>query len=75
VAAAGNGAFDLDLPVRPDATSPDFVATAPDPEAAAYPRTVTDDCLRALVLSELASYLAPVDRRQLLRDALRAVTR
>jgi len=27
------------------------------------------------VLSELASYLAPVDRRQLLRDALRAVTR
>ena len=45
VAAAGNGAFDLDLAERPDATSPDFVATAPDPEAAAYPRTVTDDCL------------------------------
>ena len=45
VAAAGNGAFDLDAPVRPDDTSPDFVATAPDPEAAAYPRTVTDDCL------------------------------
>ncbi len=45
VAAAGNGAFDLDLAERPDASSPDFVATAPDPTAAAYDRTVTDDCL------------------------------
>jgi len=44
-------------------------------EALRIARTVTDDCLRALVLSELACYLAPVDRRQLLRDALRAVTR
>jgi subtilisin family serine protease len=39
VAAAGNSAFDLDLPIRPDATSPDF------PEGAAYERTVTDNCL------------------------------
>jgi subtilisin family serine protease len=45
VAAAGNGAFDLDRPDRPDDSSPDFWATAPDPVAAAYPRTVTDDCL------------------------------
>jgi subtilisin family serine protease len=45
IAAAGNGAFDLDAPTRPDATSPDFVEGAPDPEGAAYERTVTDDCL------------------------------
>ncbi|MFL6204846.1 MAG: S8 family peptidase [Acidimicrobiales bacterium] len=45
VAAAGNSAFDLDASTRPDATSPDFVADAPDPEAAFYDRTVTDECL------------------------------
>jgi subtilisin family serine protease len=39
VAAAGNSAFDLDLPTRPDDTSPDY------PEGTAYERTVTDDCL------------------------------
>jgi subtilisin family serine protease len=39
VAAAGNGHFDLDAPLRPDDISPDF------PDGAAYPRTVTDDCL------------------------------
>ena len=44
VAAAGNGAFDLDAPARPDDTSPDFVDPPPT-RGAAYPRTVTDDCL------------------------------
>ena len=44
VAAAGNSAFDLDAPQRPDATSPDFVE-GPDPEAGIYERTVSDDCL------------------------------
>jgi subtilisin family serine protease len=44
VAAAGNGASDLDAAERPDATSPDFV-DGPDPEAGIYERTVTDDCL------------------------------
>jgi subtilisin family serine protease len=39
VAAAGNSAFDLDSELRPDDTSPDY------PADAAYPRTVTDECL------------------------------
>ena len=39
VAAAGNDAFDLDAPLRPDEISPDY------PEGAAYQRTVTDECL------------------------------
>jgi subtilisin family serine protease len=39
VAAAGNGASDLDSATRFDDTSPDF------PPGIAYPRTVTDECL------------------------------
>jgi lantibiotic leader peptide-processing serine protease len=39
VAAAGNDHSDLDTPTRVDTISPDF------PEGAAYPRTVTSDCL------------------------------
>ena len=44
-------------------------------EALRIAGTVTDDCLRALVLSELARYMAPADRQPLLRDAVQAVTR
>ena len=39
VAAAGNQATNLDASTRSDASSPDY------PEGAAYPRTVTSDCL------------------------------
>jgi len=45
IAAAGNSAFNLDATTRPDATSPDYVEGEEDPEAHAYVRTVTDDCL------------------------------
>jgi lantibiotic leader peptide-processing serine protease len=48
IAAAGNGASNLDSPTRFDDTSPDFVEpTGPndDPLDDAYARTVTDDCL------------------------------
>jgi subtilisin family serine protease len=39
VAAAGNSHFDLALPERPDATSPDY------PPGSERPRVVTDNCL------------------------------
>jgi subtilisin family serine protease len=45
VAAAGNGATDLDTPTRFDDTSPDFPVDADLVPTEAYPRTVTDDCL------------------------------
>ena len=45
VAAAGNGATDLDTPTRFDDTSPDYPADADLNPTEAYPRTVTDDCL------------------------------
>jgi uncharacterized protein YjeT (DUF2065 family) len=44
-------------------------------EAVRIAGTVTDDRLRALVLSELARYMAPADRRASLQEALRAVAR
>ncbi|MGH9274110.1 MAG: S8 family peptidase, partial [Acidimicrobiales bacterium] len=45
VAAAGNGASDLDAPTRFDASSPDFPVDADLVPTDAYERTVTDDCL------------------------------
>jgi subtilisin family serine protease len=45
IAAAGNGASDLDTPTRFDDTSPDFPVDADLNPTAAYARTVTDDCL------------------------------
>ena len=39
VGSAGNSHFDLSLPRRPDATSPDY------PEGTSRPRVVTDNCL------------------------------
>jgi subtilisin family serine protease len=45
VAAAGNGATDLDTPTRFDDTSPDFPVDAAGNAIEAYGRTVTDECL------------------------------
>jgi subtilisin family serine protease len=45
VAAAGNGASDLDKATRLDATSPDFPVDEAGNPTDAYERTVTKDCL------------------------------
>ena len=45
VAAAGNGATDLDTPTRFDDTSPDYPVDADGNPTDAYARTVTDECL------------------------------
>jgi subtilisin family serine protease len=45
IAAAGNGASDLDTPTRFDASSPDYPLDADGNPVDAYPRTVTNDCL------------------------------
>jgi subtilisin family serine protease len=45
VAAAGNGATDLDAATRFDDSSPDYPADAALNPLEAYERTVTDDCL------------------------------
>ena len=45
IAAAGNGATDLDTPTRFDDTSPDFPVDETLTPTEAYPRTVTDECL------------------------------
>jgi lantibiotic leader peptide-processing serine protease len=45
VAAAGNGATDLDTPTRFDDSSPDYPVDADLNATEAYPRTVTDNCL------------------------------
>lgn len=45
VAAAGNGATDLDAATRFDDSSPDYPLDADGNPTEAYPRTVTDDCL------------------------------
>jgi subtilisin family serine protease len=45
IAAAGNGATDLDTPTRFDDTSPDFPVDADLNPTEAYARIVTDDCL------------------------------
>jgi subtilisin family serine protease len=45
IAAAGNGATDLDAPTRFDDTSPDFPVDESGFPTEAYERVVTDDCL------------------------------
>jgi subtilisin family serine protease len=45
IAAAGNGATDLDTPTRFDDSSPDYPVDETLTPIDAYPRTVTDECL------------------------------